>query len=84
MSKNSEVRQGLERSFERKALNFAFETGMQLEVSGLQTFIRTDEREELLCIADDPKHLWRTTWQAMTVQFPTVNRYTSTGAGKNF
>jgi hypothetical protein len=74
--KKAEVH-GMEKSFERRARNFAFETGMQIEVQGLEVFIMTDGRKELLCIADDSKHLWRATWQAMAREFPALEKYIS-------
>ena len=65
----------LEKNYERKSRDFAFKSGLQLEVRGLEVYIQDDSQSELLCIADDSRHFWRTTWRAMTKHFPALNRY---------
>jgi hypothetical protein len=73
--KDAEVHSALERSFERKARNFAFETGQQLEVRDTEVFLLRDGQPELLCVVEDPRHFWRITWQAMAAQFPALKHY---------
>jgi hypothetical protein len=73
--KDAEVHSALERSFERKARDFAFETGQQLEVRGTEVFLQKDGQAELLCVVDDARHFWQITWQAMAAQFPALKRY---------
>ena len=73
--KDAEVHSALERSFERKARDFAFETGQQLEVRGNEVFLQKDGRSELLCVVEDSRHFWRITWQTMAAQFPALKRY---------
>jgi hypothetical protein len=73
--KDAEVHSALERSFKRKARDFAFETGQQLEVRGTEVFLQKDGQTQLLCVVDDPRHFWRITWQAMAAQFPALKRY---------
>jgi len=70
----SEYYGALEKSFERKARDFAFEAGFQLQVRGLEVFVQKDGQSELLCVADSSRHFWRTIWRAMTVQFPALKR----------
>jgi hypothetical protein len=73
--RHAQFRGALERSFERKARDFAFETGFDIDVRGSEVFIGKDGQMELLCVAEDPKHFWRTTWQAMAADFPALKRY---------
>ena len=67
----------LERNFERKARDFASQSGFELEVRDHEVFVVRDGRSELLCIADNSRHFWRTTWREMTKQFPALRRYLS-------
>jgi hypothetical protein len=67
---------GFEKNCEQRARNFAFENNFEMSVSGIEVYIQIEEQKELLCVADDPKHLWHTTWRAMCKRFPALKRYT--------
>jgi hypothetical protein len=73
--RSAQIHGALERSFERKARDFAFETGFDIEVRGVEVFIGKAGQMELLCVAEDASHFWRTTWQAMAAEFPALKRY---------
>ena len=73
--KHAEVHQSLERSFERKVRDFAFEAGIAIDVRGTEVFIEHQGESELLCVVDDSSHFWRIVWRSMCEHFPALSRY---------